>query len=649
MPELSTTAVWRARLAIHWPALIVLLAALLAGVVLGNDYGMSWDEGRNADVGADALRAYLGSSAYYSDYSLADHGPAYFMIQSIGSAAISRILPGWTLPDGRHLMNYLTFLAGALCFYVLCLRWMRTGTAAMITAVLVTQPVLFGNAFVNQKDIPFVAFFMATLVTGLAAADRRPGKEREAASAPASDDHHLSVGFRRRLMEEWWSLSKPARIALVLIGLVALLLAADLLIVGAIHRYGQSLVVEAYNGHAPPAAQALFARMASRAGDTPLQLYLAKYDLYFSYIVWTLVAVMLLGCLMIASQALPSIGRAWGFSKNVFHQPALLASAVLLGMTICIRQVGGFVGVLVSLALLYRWRSRAFFPLVTYWLISLVITIGTWPYLWPDPYSRLIGSLILVADFPKHSTLFQGLKVASGSLPWNYFPTLSAIQLTETAVALIISGVGVVIWKLARKHEPVFQDSLLVLWVGVPLVALIFFGMPVYGFRHLLFILPPLFIVAGVALESMLTWLKRRWMQTVTMICVLLPGILAIVQLHPYEYIYYNSLVGGVNGAVGEYEIDRWCISYREAIEYTNQIAEPGAVVIVPQQVTQIVPFARPDLRLFDASRGVVDADLVLSCTWRDEGHWDASRFVPLYQVRRGNAILTEVWQHKSD
>jgi len=143
--------------------------------------------------------------------------------------------------------------------------------------------------------------------------------------------------------------------------------------------------------------------------------------------------------------------------------------------------------------------------------------------------------------------------------------------------------------------------------------------------------------------------LRRTWARGVVYGLILIPGIWAIIQLHPYEYIYYNSLVGGVNGATGQYEIDRWCISYREAIEYTNTVAEPGAVVVVPQQVNQVVPYARPDLRLLDGSRGVVDADFVLSCTYRDKGRWDTRRFTPVYAVRRGRAVLTEVWQHRAD
>ena len=642
-------AVRRARLLAHWPVTLLLFAGLIAGVVLGNDFGMSWDEDRNADVGADALQVYVGSNAYFLDSSLADHGPAYFMIQSISSEVISKVLPGWTLADGRHLANYITFLAGALCFYILSLRLMRRDTASVLTAILVTQPLLLGNAFVNQKDIPFLTFFLATLVTGLAAADHWRVSRRSRPGQPLTEDQKAPVEFTLRLRGEWERLSVGIRLLLAAFAFIALLLAIDLLLIGSIHRFGRSMVAAAYNGEAPAAVQRLYALMASRADETPLILYLAKYDLYFGYMLLTVIPLLALCYLMAISLALPSIGQLWGFSRNVFRQTALMASAALLGLTICIRQLGAFVGMLVSLALLYRWRSRALFPLVAYWLTALVVMVATWPYLWADPYSKLIGSFLLVADFPGHSTVFQGSKVVSGALPWNYFPTLAGLQLTEPVVILFLLGMGVVIRRLAKRDGELFLYGLLGVWAGVPLVGLVFYRMPVYGIRHLLFVLPPLFLVAGMGLEACVKRLRRTWARGVVYGLILIPGIWAIIQLHPYEYIYYNSLVGGVNGATGQYEIDRWCISYREAIEYTNTVAEPGAVVVVPQQVNQVVPYARPDLRLLDGSRGVVDADFVLSCTYRDKGRWDTRRFTPVYAVRRGRAVLTEVWQHRAD
>ena len=38
-----------------------------------------------------------------------------------------------------------------------------------------------------------------------------------------------------------------------------------------------------------------------------------------------------------------------------------------------------------------------------------------------------------------------------------------------------------------------------------------------------------------------------------------------MVYLHPYEYVYFNQLIGGNRGAEERFETDYWAISYREA------------------------------------------------------------------------------------
>ena len=117
------------------PVAWILLIGVLAGLAIGNDFGASYDEQDNADVGEAALRAYSGSSEYFSLPALADHGPVYFMAFSAGSILPAALLPGWTFPDGRHLVNYLTFLAGVACFYFLCRRWMGRWPSSLASMV----------------------------------------------------------------------------------------------------------------------------------------------------------------------------------------------------------------------------------------------------------------------------------------------------------------------------------------------------------------------------------------------------------------------------------------------------------------------------------------------------------------------------------
>jgi hypothetical protein len=44
-----------------------------------------------------------------------------------------------------------------------------------------------------------------------------------------------------------------------------------------------------------------------------------------------------------------------------------------------------------------------------------------------------------------------------------------------------------------------------------------------------------------------------------------------MVSLHPYQYIYFNSLVGGLEGAHKKYDTEYWGASYNEAINWFKE------------------------------------------------------------------------------
>lgn len=52
-----------------------------------------------------------------------------------------------------------------------------------------------------------------------------------------------------------------------------------------------------------------------------------------------------------------------------------------------------------------------------------------------------------------------------------------------------------------------------------------------------------------------------------------------MIALHPYEYIYFNRLSGGLVAAENQYETDYWGLSVREAMEWLNNNVAPKAIV----------------------------------------------------------------------
>ena len=202
-------------IASHAPILLLLAFGTIVGLLLGNDYGPSWDEIRNARVGEDALRAYAGSSDYFSHPSLSDHGPVYFMLFSATSRLVHGIAPSWSLADGRHLSNYVIFLVGVLCFYQLCLHLMSSRSAWMAAALFATQPLLFGHGFVNQKDVPFLTFFLATIVAGVKAADAWTAGNASPASDLLEPGSLTAPPHPGRAIREWRDLSLSRRTLLI--------------------------------------------------------------------------------------------------------------------------------------------------------------------------------------------------------------------------------------------------------------------------------------------------------------------------------------------------------------------------------------------------------------------------------------------------
>jgi hypothetical protein len=162
--------------------------------------------------------------------------------------------------------------------------------------------------------------------------------------------------------------------------------------------------------------------------------------------------------------------------------------------------------------------------------------------------------------------LFNGQVYKADELPRRYLPVLLGYTLTEPTWFLFISGLVLGFWKSNNQQRMAL--ALILLWFIVPSAYVIFRKPPMYdGFRHFLFILPPVFIFAGFAFEKLFTAIKRQWIAIALTLALLAPGIFGAFGLHPYEYAYYNSFTGGTSGAFRTYETEYWLTCYKEAVQ----------------------------------------------------------------------------------
>ncbi|HEY2980147.1 MAG TPA: hypothetical protein VGJ22_03115 [Anaerolineales bacterium] len=584
---------------------------LLAGLLLTRQYGESWDELKFYKYADSALSAYstwprTGEVPITGD-TYDNYGPAYVMFVSLSARALGWILP-WIESDLRHLIYFVTFLAGIWAFHRLAGRWLSRGGALGATLLFATQPLFWGHAFISPKDIPFLSFFMLSLVYGLQMVD-----SVEPVSGAA-----LSPATRRQL-----------------------LLATSLWLAFLFIFFGGTAVIHSWIESAVRAAAAgepnFLARLASDIRTADPAVYDRKY---FTLFLWTRALLFWLTTAFVG----------WLYYTRFQYALRLLAriapAAILLGITACMRLLGPLAGLLVVLYALRRRGGTAPPVLVLYAFLAFIAMYATWPYLWPDPLGRFVESAVVMARYPwRGQVLFDGVLYSSTDIPRTYLPVLLGIQLTEPVWALFLAGLALTVLGAVRARRESHQLLVLTtIWFVLPLLGLIGLRSPLYdNFRQVFFILPPVFLLAGVVFEQ----IKKPVLQAALIALLILPGVVDGIRLHPYEYIYYNRFIGGERGAFRRFELDYWGTSYREAAAYLNETAPEHANIWVEGPAHLLQLYARRDLRIFSTYElersDHYDYVVALSRYNLDQSSYPEARVV--YTIARQDAIMTVIKQ----
>ncbi len=102
------------------------------------------------------------------------------------------------------------------------------------------------------------------------------------------------------------------------------------------------------------------------------------------------------------------------------------------------------------------------------------------------------------------------------------------------------------------------------------------------GCRHFLFVYPFFMITAAypvaIALDAIEFSLARLALIGAIALCIAGTTV-EMYRLFPYQYSFYNSLVGGFAGADGVYDIDTWRSAHREALDLIAARVSPGDTV----------------------------------------------------------------------
>jgi 4-amino-4-deoxy-L-arabinose transferase-like glycosyltransferase len=625
--------------------LILITLSIVIGFFISDDFGLSWDEYQDMSYGDAILRAYQGSDDYiWIGYNREYYGPAYWLFASLTSKLLNLLR---IQIDIVHLWKYLCFLVFLMAvffFYILCTRFMKRSIALLATILFGSQPLLFGHAFINQKDIPFMSFFLASVVLGMIAVDHLHERIVFHDKSSGTNEKPWQEMWRNWLTT-WMGLRKTKRIFLIALLIALTLLFLELFIFKAlILPWMQTTVYNAYDGNAIEPINWLFKRIAQDAYKTPVSMYIEKINSAYNIGRILLLIGLSFTSYLIWRNTFKKDRSKFSFKQWSGEHYILLLAGAILGITISIRVAGPFAGCIVSIYLLTKLGRRSFFPLLLYWSLALVISYSTWPFLWDSPIDRFYESVEVAGSFTHWTTLFRGEIIPSTEMPWYSIPYLMLIEFTEPFVILFAIGSILSLNHIFRRKKEWPLLSLLLMWLGLPLLTVIYFQIPFYdNFRQFLFLVPPIGLVVGVGIASIFDKIKSWPVNAAITLVMLSPGLIGIIRLHPYEYIYYNTFVGSADRVYSQFEADYWCTSFKESADFLNEIAPSNSEIVVMGPLLSVTPFAREDLK-FDNFDIFGDAlDYVLACRFRlmqDEMYED---FNIIFEVRRGEAVLAQV------
>jgi len=222
-----------------------------------------------------------------------------------------------------------------------------------------------------------------------------------------------------------------------------------------------------------------------------------------------------------------------------------------------------------------RFAVKSFASILPALVLAYVVMILAWPWAALAPLNPVRGLLAFSEFNYAIRTVLVGQTYEMADVPRLYVPIYIMIRLP--LVVLFGAALAMISAQLPDRapgsnRQQRREITLLSLVVIFPLACQVIWHGPAFtGLRHFLFLIPVLAALAGIGLDKAVATLETRGRLVASgaiaaMAACFLWDAGTLVRLHPYEYLFYNSVVGGLEGASRRYDLDYWFGSMPEAI-----------------------------------------------------------------------------------
>ena len=285
----------------------------------------------------------------------------------------------------------------------------------------------------------------------------------------------------------------------------------------------------------------------------------------------------------------------WSLVRAFDEYPRPTPSTIILfgvatGLTVGSRVIGGIAAVYfataVILLLALEARRESLIPAAQrvvrflVWLLpGLVLAYLVMAIVWPwsvieplNPF-RALGYFSHFFEKPWRELYAGALRVVD-QMPRTYVPNLFAHQMPEVFLALSVTGTILAFMHSVRSNLSVQSRAALLLLATaatLPIAMTVVLKPAMYnGVRHFVFVTPALAALGGFAGARAFDFLHRRGRGWATagvavVIAALMLPVTGFARLHPYEYIQFNFVTGGIRAARSQYMLDYWGLSFKQA------------------------------------------------------------------------------------
>lgn len=339
-----------------------------------------------------------------------------------------------------------------------------------------------------------------------------------------------------------------------------------------------------------------------------------------------------------------------------------LAAGVLTGLTYCIKINAVFIPALfLSWVVLFERPGKSGYMAILRGIpVAALSALAVIPLVWPYYRYDFIGRFIeTYKTFSRHEwnerVLYLGEVTLGQELAW-HFPF---VMLAVTLPLFLLIAFGIGLFGPSKRTDTFTRSrisavALLALWILLPTCAQAFSSAPMYdGIRHYLIVLPAIAILAAFGIQRIL-YCSRLYPAAGTAAVALAYSSLLFwnYKLHPYQIVFFNSLVGGEKRAAKLFDFDYWGASYKEGAAWLERNAKPGHFIWVPYGGYHFpLDFQRftPVDTIEDLPDYKIALQRALTITYDASEDYRYPKRAPVYSVQANGADLLRIFKFEEN